>query len=59
MKRKRYILCTIIIIGILVLIGVFYIYQDNQGMRNVQEDAEDGDMEHMPFDELPEVIELE
>jgi len=59
LKRKIYIWCVIITISILVLIGVFYIYKENQGMRNVQEDAEDDGMEHMPFDELPEAIELE
>jgi len=59
LKRKQYIWCAIIIISILVLLGVFYIYQENQGMRNVHGNAEDGGMEHMPFDELPEAIELE
>jgi len=47
------------IIGIFVLFGVYYIYQENQRVRNVHEDAGDDDMEHMPFDELPEAIELE
>ena len=59
MRRKRYIWCIIMIIGIFVLFGVYYIYQENQRVRNVHEDAGDDDMEHMPFDELPEAIELE